>query len=255
MARTFNGSSDKAVVTATPVSAYGVTLALWLKPNALNTARGVFGLSDGTNSNRLQLNTGSGGSAGQMRAIATPGGIAVSTLAWTDAVWTHFCAVFASTTSRACFTNGANKGTNATSGAFPTGLNSVQAGVDSTNAGGFSAGDFAELAVWNIALTDAEVALLGSTTTPISPLLMHPESLVFYAPLLTGQSPEVEIMKGNSFTLTGTSVAAHTRIDHPSRHGRFRYGVTAAGGASGQPYRKRMGGIPFASGNLGSGIW
>ncbi len=74
-------------------------------------------------------------------------------------------------------------------------------------------GDIAECCLWNIILTDAEVALLA---TGIAPWFIHPEALIFYAPLLHGYSPEIDLMKGNNLTVTGATVVAHPPIRYRS---------------------------------------
>jgi hypothetical protein len=60
-------------------------------------------------------------------------------------------------------------------------------------------------AVWNAALTDAEVAILA---TGFSPKKVRPQSLVFYAPLVR----EVrDLVGGVALSDTGTTVADHPR--------------------------------------------
>ena len=75
-------------------------------------------------------------------------------------------------------------------------------------------GDLAEAAVWNVALTDAEVAALARG---IHPFLIRPDALVAYWPILGRYSPEINL-KSNSATMAiqGTlSQAAHPRIFRP----------------------------------------
>ena len=59
-------------------------------------------------------------------------------------------------------------------------------------------GSLAEAAIWNAALSDAEVAALA---TGVSPLLVRPGSLVFYAPLardLLDRVGGLQLLKGRS---------------------------------------------------------
>lgn len=112
--------------------------------------------------------------------------------------WLHGAAVFASTTSRAAYLNGGNKGTNATS-ATPAGINRTTIGA---RPDGSSVAD-AKIAwpcIWNVALTDDEIASLAKG---IHPLRIRPASIVFFAPLIGG-SPEPELISRNEPALTGT---------------------------------------------------
>jgi hypothetical protein len=151
---------------------------------------------------------------GNIRAIVNNSGtaFAASSTTLSTGTWGHACAVFTSATSRAAYLNGASKGTNATS-ATPAGINQTDIG---SGAGfNFANADIAECAIWNIALADADVAIIGSATTPISPLLMHPESLVFYAPLLSPVvNPEIELMSARNLTPSASvpTLAVHPRI-------------------------------------------
>ncbi len=221
MARNFVAANpDGLKATVTPITGYPFTIACWFKPVAANVAYNFFNINDNIGTNVFQLICGA---IGNLR-FNTPATIAQAGGAFTAGVWGHACAVATSSTLRACFRDGANKGTNVTS-YVPSGLTQVHIGILIAS-NGFN-GDLAECAIWNIALSDAEVALIGSTTTPISPLLVHPESLVFYAPLISGASPEIDLMSSNTLTVTGATVSVHPPIHYPSRHGRFRYGTTA----------------------------
>jgi hypothetical protein len=77
----------------------------------------------------------------------------------------------------------------------------------------FANGDIAEAAIWNIALVQGDWTSLAAG---ISPLLIHPESLIFYAPLLSGASPEIELIRANNMTVTGASASTHTRMFYPN---------------------------------------
>ena len=75
------------------------------------------------------------------------------------------------------------------------------------NAGGNRVwnGDLAEWAVWNAILTQEEATALSKG---VCPLLIRPESLVFYAPVFGNQSPEPNLVHANSGTLTGTAASS-----------------------------------------------
>jgi Concanavalin A-like lectin/glucanases superfamily len=92
--------------------------------------------------------------------------------------WHHACAVFTSASSRAAFIDGGNKATNSTS-ITPSGI--VQTGIGASIIGSAN-GSLSDVAVWNVALTDAEVAALARG---MSPLFVRPSGLIAYWPLDT----------------------------------------------------------------------
>jgi hypothetical protein len=76
-------------------------------------------------------------------------------------------------------------------------------------------GRLAECAIWNVALTAAEIA---SLVKAFSPLLIRPASLVAYWPLIGRHDPEICPKGGFDMTLTNTpTTAAHPRIIMPRR--------------------------------------
>ena len=50
-----------------------------------------------------------------------------------------------------------------------------------------------------------------------SPLLIRPQSLVFYAPIIGRTSPEIDVVGGYDMTLyNGPTTVPHPRVIHPS---------------------------------------
>lgn len=127
-----------------------------------------------------------------------------------DANWHHACAVFTTTSSRAAYYDGANKGTN-TSSNTATGFNNTCIAVRHYN-GAYDYhlnGDIGEAAIWNVALTDSEVASLA---LGFSPLMIRPMSLVGYWPMVTGPTSGsyLDRVARNNMTITGTpSISTH----------------------------------------------
>jgi hypothetical protein len=68
------------------------------------------------------------------------------------------------------------------------------------------AGNIAHPAIWNVALTDAEVAMLASG---LSPLRVRPQSLIFYLPTLGRDSPEIDIIGAQTFTVHGATASSN----------------------------------------------
>lgn len=207
MARNFVSASNmkleigSAILTAVPL-----TIHCWWRPVSATPLARLFCISDGSTNNSFSLEQQA---AGAIRAKVEAGGTnttAASTAIVTAGAWNAACVIFTSATARAAYVAGTNKGTD-TANKTPSGLNTTTIGDGGGAA--FANGSIAEVALWNIALTDAEVLLLAAG---ISPLLIHPEALVGYWPLLHGYSPEIDLIKGNNLTLSNTP----TVTDHPS---------------------------------------
>jgi hypothetical protein len=122
--------------------------------------------------------------------------------------WQHGCGVWASSSSRACYLNGANKGTDSTAittGTLDTGF--VGVGSGGSAYAQFWPGSIAEAAVWNAALSDQEVAALAAG---LNPRRIRPASLVAYWPLWGLASPEPDLSdSANNLTLTASPPAAN----------------------------------------------
>lgn len=132
--------------------------------------------------------------------------------------WFHAGGVIsADGTSMSAYNNGVRR--SVTNTQTPSGLNSTVIGVDYSTGPSISRpflGQLAEAALWNIALSDSDFAMLAAG---ISPLLVHPEALVAYWPLIGNNSPENNL-KSNSATMSITgslSKSAHPRIYMPKR--------------------------------------
>lgn len=74
-------------------------------------------------------------------------------------------------------------------------------------------GKLAEVAIWDAALSDDEIASLAKG---FSALLVRPQSLQGYWPIIGNASPEPDLRNGNNATLTGSPTAfPHPRILKP----------------------------------------
>lgn len=100
---------------------------------------------------------------------------------------------------------------------------------EASNGSGDRDGRVAELAFWDVVLTDPEIIALSKA---YSPLLIRPASLIFYASLIGRNSPELDIVGGTSGTLTGTANIAHPRIIYPSPAQMRRFTTAAAAAAA-----------------------
>jgi len=127
--------------------------------------------------------------------------------------------VWAATNDRRSYIDGASKGTNTTNVVVSN--SSLLVGCDYGWAAreAYFSGSIAEVGVWNVALTDAEAAILAKG---YSPLLIRPQSLVAYYPLI--RDTDDDIVGGYSMTpINAPTIAAHPRVLYPTG---YRLGVT-----------------------------
>ena len=154
----------------------------------------------GTKVNAIKRNSGS-------QAIAA----ATNTPAFDT--WQHAAGVFASSTSTTVYSNGGNSATSTTSGT-PTGLNRTRIGYASDSTADWPVyGLVAEVGVWDIALAASNVLSLSKG---VSPLHVHPESLIGYWPLIGHSSPSRDLVGSAPMSLINSPTAgAHPRIIRP----------------------------------------
>jgi len=214
MAIDYSGTSQHHLTSSTPVTAAPLSLACWFNTDdAVNDGCLVSVSDSATDVNSFELDlAGIGETAVSAQIRATTPDRALSTADFTTGTWYHACAVFASPTSRASYLDGGGKGTNATN---LTPLSIDRLGLAARS--GLSSllsfnGRLAEVGIWNVALTDDEVAALARG---FSPLCIQPQALVFYAPLVR----EVQDVRGGrTLTPTGSpTVAGHCRIIYPHK--------------------------------------
>lgn len=221
MARLFDDASSQYLENGTAVlTAVPLTMACWFNSNDDTITQALMAIGATTGLDRFQLDI-SGSTAGDpVRASATSASvtnaIASSSTGYSANTWQHACGVFASATSRAAYISGGSKGTDTTSvtPSFSTNATTIGTRYLTAVRGAFMSGIVAEAAIWNVALTDAEVAVLA---TGISPLAVRPASLRFYAPLWGNYSPEIDVIGRFDLTVNGATKADHCRIIQPRK--------------------------------------
>jgi hypothetical protein len=185
------------------------TIACWVKFDTAGTGNwAVVSIGESANpSHRLvmlrttsQIAAQSVGSA-DVRAATLTGTITTNTLY-------HVATVFSSTTLRDVYLDGVAGVTNTQTSTVNT-LNELLVGArrSGASAGLFHDGIVAELGIWNVALTAAEIASLADGMTCDK---VRPQSLVFYAPLVR----DLQDVRGG-LTITnngGATVANHPRV-------------------------------------------
>jgi hypothetical protein len=153
--------------------------------------------------------------------------------------WHHVCGVFAATDDRAVYLDGLAPGTDHTlvsggaatavaigrlSGAYPT---------------AYLSGAVAEAAIWNAALTPAEVRSLARG---YSPLQIRTQHLVAYWPLggFSGQDDKDRLGRYPMTAYNGPSWRDHPPLVYPGRP-RLGLGLSWAIGGANPPYRTATG--------------
>jgi hypothetical protein len=119
----------------------------------------------------------------------------------------------ANTTSRGVLLNGGGKATNTASTNGPTATKLLVGTLErSSGRLEYTDGSIAYPAVWNVALNDSEFAALA---TGLSPLRVRPENLVFYAPYLGRDAPEIDIIGSRNLTVTGAVASDNPQSIQP----------------------------------------
>lgn len=186
-----------ALVTGVPI-----TLSAWVNHDAITNNRFIFDCDDGVlgaffrlifiNPNILRANT---------KDTAT---IAASAdIAWTPTLgtWYHVAGRWTTVSLRNSFLNGV-KSTDETSSRTPLALARTTIGTSGAGASTTAMeGKMQEYGIWNVALTDSEIASLAAG---YSPRLIRPTGLTFYRDMIRDtNAPNVgAVMTANSISIT-----------------------------------------------------
>jgi hypothetical protein len=214
MARTFVRASVHnlehlgAVATAAPL-----TFAVWAFCTDAANSQDVVSIGNSAGTDFFALNFGGSAGADPVRALTRQGGttaIASTSTNYSANTWHHGCAVFAAANDRRAFIDGGSKVTETTS-ATPASLNITRIGQRGSNAASTNfSGRIAEAAIWNVALSDTEVAALARG---IAPPTIQPAALIGYWPIWGLHSPEIDLTSNNrQMTVTGGALADHAPV-------------------------------------------
>jgi hypothetical protein len=212
MAYDFKTASSQFVSTgSTPLIGTPVTIAcnfyrktntsgnvLFAIDNGTNAATGITVMSLPSASNVLLATSNDGSGPRSAQTTAT----------YQLNTWNHACGVFSNTSNRTVYLNGGNNVTNTVTSNVTNQSNiSIGARYIGGVVGLFADILIAEVGIWNVALTAAEVASLADGMTCDK---VRPQSLVFYAPLVR----DLQDVRGG-LTITnnnGATVANHPRV-------------------------------------------
>lgn len=215
MAIDFDGSDDKVSASFDRVTDYPITMACHFRSAGGYGALFTYA-NDASNAAYLGLymdGTQAGNPAGidtrnpTVQELRTANG-------FTDNAWSTLVGVWTSATERKVVLDGdfANQASSTTSITWPVASSRV-IGIgflNRTTDADLSDADIAECAIWNVALTDAEIT---SYSRGMSPMLIRPSALVFHAPLIR----EVQELRGTTLSSAGSpAVAPHPRVFNPA---------------------------------------
>lgn len=201
----FDGTGDWLKITTTSIlTAPPLTMACWFNSDDITVTRCLMSIDDasgGFNQFSLQI---AGAVAGDPVRCVTQNFLTVAnadtTSGYSASTWQHACGVIASSTDRRAFLNGGSKGTNATSVTDPPGMDAFSIGDLGVADTLPMAGLIAHAGLWNIALADADVALLAGGAHP---LFVRPDSLVAYWPMFDERASQVDWIGRVSLTVNG----------------------------------------------------
>lgn len=205
MARSFLSASSQSLSLAMAPPARPFTMACWFNPTD-TTGRGLLSFDDGSANNQYSLQTASSKvAAARLQAAAFTS--AQSTTTYAAGSYAHACGVWFSNVDTRAYLNGGGRGNDAvnnTPGACTNFKVANQLGYVTYN------GLLCEVAIWTVALTDTEVAMLAAG---VAPWMIHPEALLEYWPVFGAVSPEPGLIKSNNLTLNNAPlVAVHAPI-------------------------------------------
>ena len=206
MSRLFDDASSEYLrSTSTPLTAAPLTFACWFYADATVGAQAVCINSSGANRYfAIDIWSDSYISATTRQSSAT---FATATTTYSTNTWHHACAVFAASNDRRIYQDGGNKGTD-TGNQSPSSIDGITLGSNfvSGNPAAHFSGRLAEVAFWDVALTDDEAAALA---TGIRPIYVRPSGLVAYWPLI--RDTDQDFVGGYNLTPLNTPTVA----DHP----------------------------------------
>lgn len=215
-----SGSSEGLLGSSTPVTAAPLTLACWAYLNNITAQHSLVAIPRSNNSiDYFTLDAAGNVGGDPLHATARDSGTSASaatSAGYSASTWFHAAAVFASATSRTVYLDGGSSGSNATS-IVPASLDRVSVGyLGRSSPVNYADGLIAEVGIWNAALAAADIARLASG---FSPVLIRPDALVAYYPLLDVTDPQLtRVGTGPSlaFTNTPTLGSHHPTVYYPT---------------------------------------
>lgn len=179
-----------------------LTISLWFRPNGISGTTGLFSMANAAGTERYVVFQ----SSEVFDVYEDPAGSRATASGIVNGAWNHGAGVYFGTNLRLAYLNGV-AGAVSGSGASPTAATRSAIGGrynSSSPPGLLYNGDVAEVAIWSAELAAAEILSLSKG---VSPMLVRPDSLRHYLPLVR----DFRDMKGASLSITGSLIPA----EHP----------------------------------------
>lgn len=219
MARSGFGTGNYLIRASGLITAAPLSVSALVKVGTLATLQFAFQLQnsgsvDGRNEFSLYVSSTNTVRAATGNATTTASSETAGTIGDTTS-FHQIGGAWASATSRVAYLDGV-AATADTTNLVPSGINQTTIGVDKPS-GGVSlpfTGAIAEVGLWNVALSAADMATLALGYTPLQ---VRPDALVAYWPLLGQNSPENNLLSNaDAMSITGSlSAAAHAPVRLP----------------------------------------
>jgi hypothetical protein len=190
MARFFvDADADYLEWPAAILTDYPYTMVGRFKTSSLTVNQIILGIFDAGNTNRRQqLHLNTSGAVTMASHNGTTLASATATLSATANVWGHAAGVVRSATDRQAWFNGGATGTDATNVTFGTPFTRTWIGRRGTSTPQHNfRGYLEDVALYRAALLEGEIQALSAGA---SPLLIRPDALVGYWPLISGAGQE-----------------------------------------------------------------
>ena len=238
MGRAFNDATSEhfhltsALLTSTPLSIFAQFYT-----NDASAGQCILSISDASNANQQFALAYDGPglvSTAKLIAMARDSGAlqgAFSTATVSLNTWHRGLGVWNAINDRRVYLDGV-RGTDDTVSQTPTGQDVTDIGrLGDSSPNWYWSGNIAEVAVWNVSLTDKDALQLED----YSPLLVKPQSLVHYYQMIRGKTSTgggiTDIIGGNDMADINTvTVVAHPRVIYPVQVQIAPFAAAAAGG-------------------------
>lgn len=208
------------------VTAYPFTFACWIKADTYSNQTPMsFGDTDAASFERIYIRDPADNDV-LIYSLNAGTGEWQNTAQYTTGTWHHVCAVFAANNDRRIFIDGENKATTSDVLAISAALDNFCIGITHRDNGYIHPfdGRIAEAAIWDVALSDANVLSLGNGATPSG---IDSGNLVSYWSLF---DDGVDSTASND--LTAYNGASYDTGDHPTM-GVLTISGTCVGAGSG----------------------
>ena len=185
MARSFaSASTEYLSISSSAVFDYQATMVCWFNVTNITADHSLMCISDTGSDSHYWWLAARGSVAGDPIYAQTRSGsstFAKTTSGYSANTWHHAAAIYASDGDIRALLDGGSKGTAGATYGLPESIDSMAIGaLLRTSAGYTPNGMIAEAAIYNIALSDAEVLMLAKG---YSPLQIRPDALLCYWPL------------------------------------------------------------------------